>query len=197
MGYYLCVMVYTLEQDGQPSKYLGIIRSRDLTEDRLSLREWKEREKRIRKEGKAIDQTSILAQQRDLNKFADEKVKEMNRKKRGKGKKTTNQNRKDEHQRVVSQTPERYELGKALSASVEVNEAETADRSMLSNVDNTDCSIDNNNTSVPVKLEVNKGRAEDVVSILGKLNDRATPQRTIAPALLVVSNSDSTNDDDW
>ena len=189
-------MVYTLEQDGQPSKYLGVIRSRDLTEDRLSLREWKEREKQIRKEGKAIDQTSILAQKRDLNKFADEKVKEMNRKKRGKGKKTTNQNRKDEHQRVVSQTPERYELGKALSASAEVNEAETADRSMLSNVDNTDCSIDNNNTSVPVKLEVNK-RAEDVVSILGKLNDRSTSQRTIAPALLVVSNSDSTNDDDW
>ena len=67
----------------------------------------------------------------------------------------------------------------------------------LSNVDNTDCSIDNNNTSVPVKLEVNKGRSEDVVSILGKLNDRSTQQRTIAPALLVVSNSDSVNDDDW
>jgi putative transposase len=192
------VMVYTLEQDGQPSKYLGIIRSRDLSESRLSLREWKEREKQIRKEGKAIDQTSILAQQRDLNKFADEKVKEMKRNKRGKGKKTTNQNRKDEHQRVVSQTPERYELGKALSASAEVNEAETADGSMLFNVDNTDCSTDNNNnTSVPVNLEVNKGRAEDVVSILGKLNDRSTQQRTIAPALLVVSNSDSVNDDDW
>jgi hypothetical protein len=167
-----------------------------LSESRLSLREWKEREKQIRKEDKAIDQTSILAQQRDVKKFADEKVKEMNRKKRGKGKKTTNQNRKDEHQRVVSQTPERYELGKALSASAEVNEAETADRSMLSNVDNTDCSIDNN-TSVPVKLEVNKGRAEDVVSTLGKLNYRSTPQRTIAPALLVISNSDSKNDDDW
>ena len=124
------VLVYTLEQDGQPSRYLGVIRSRDLKESRLSLREWKEREKQIRKEGKAIDQTSILAQQRDLGKFADEKVKETNRKKRGKGKKTTNQNRKDEHQRVVSQTPERYELGKALSASAEVNEAETADRSM-------------------------------------------------------------------
>lgn len=39
-------------------------------------------------------------------------------------------------------------------------------------------------------LEVNKGRSEDVVSILGKLNDRSTPTRTIAPALLVVSNSD-------
>ncbi|WP_310485678.1 transposase family protein [Chamaesiphon sp. VAR_48_metabat_403] len=135
------LLVYTLEQDGQPSKYLGVIRSRDLSESRLSLREWKEREKQIRKEGKAIDQTSILAQQRDLNNFANEKVKEMNQKKRGKGKKTTNQNRKDEHQRVVSQTPERYELGKALSASAEVNEAETADRSMLSNVDNTDCSM--------------------------------------------------------
>ena len=41
------LLVYTLEQDGQPSKYLGIIRSRDLSESRLSLREWKEREPRV------------------------------------------------------------------------------------------------------------------------------------------------------
>ena len=191
------VLVYTLEQDGQPSKYLGVIRSRDLTEERLSLREWKEREKQLRKEGKEIDQTSILAQQRDLNNFANEKVKDMNRTGRGKGKKTTIQKRRDEHQRIVQQTPGRNELGKALSASAGVNEAEIADRSRLSNVDNTDCSRDNNNTSVPVKLEVNKGRAEDIVSILGKLNHQSTPTRAIAPALLVVSSSDSINDDDW
>jgi putative transposase len=129
------ILVYTLEQDGQTSKYLGVIRSRDLSESRLSLGEWKERGKQIREEGKAIDKTSMLAQQQDLNNFADEKVIQMNQKKRGKDKKTTNQKRRDEHQRIVEQTPDRNELGKALSASevdrLLIAEAEAKDASTI------------------------------------------------------------------
>ncbi len=127
------ILVYTLEQDGQTSKYLGVIHSRDLSESRLSLGEWKERGKQIREEGKAIDKTSMLAQQQDLNNFADEKVIQMNQKKRGKGKKTTNQKRRDEHQRIVEQTPDRNELGKALSAS-------EVDRLLIAEVEAKDAS---------------------------------------------------------
>ncbi len=196
------ILVYTLEQDGQPSKYLGVIRSRDLTEDRLSLREWKEREKQIRKEGKAIDQTSILAQQRDLNNFADEKVKEMNRKKRGKGKAKTIQKRRDEHQRIVVQTPDRNELGKALSAFEGANETEDVDRLLIAEVEARDAStilpIDTEIISVPLQAEVNQSREEDRSAVMEKLKQLTTPaQRMIQPALLVISSSDSVNDDDW
>jgi putative transposase len=192
------VLVYTLEQDGQPSKYLGVIRSRDLSESRLSLREWKEREKQIRKEGKAIDQTSILAQQRDLNNFANEKVKEMNQKKRAKGKAKTTQNRKDEHQRIVEQTQDRYELSKALLAPAGTSESEAADRSILSEVEATDSATispkDTKIVSVPLQ---SKAMEEARLAIIGTLNSpQASPQRIIQPALLVVSSSDLV-DDDW
>jgi putative transposase len=188
------LLVYTLEQDGQPSKYLGVIRSRDLSESRLSLREWKEREKQIRKEGKAIDQTSILAQQRDLNKFADEKVKEMNQKKRAKGKAKTTQNRKDEHQRIVEQIPDRYELSKALLAPAGASESATADRSTFEATDSATISpTDTNATAVPVQ---SKAVEEARSAIIGKLTPQASPQRIIQPALLVVSSSDRV-DDDW
>jgi putative transposase len=194
-------MVYTLEQDGQPSKYLGVIRARDLSESRLSLREWKEREKQIRTEGKAIDQTSILAQQRDLNKFAVEKVKEMRRKKRGKGKEKTIQKRRDEHQRIVEQTPDRNELGKALPASEGINKTEGVDRLLIAEVVATDASIilpiDNEIMSVPLQAEVNQRKEEDRSATIEKLKLLTTPQRIIQPALLVVSSSDSVNDDDW
>ncbi len=193
------ILVYTLEQNGQPSRYLGVIRSRDLSESRLSLREWKEREKQIRKEGKAIDQTSILAQQRDLSNFSDEKVRQMNQKKRGKGKKTTIQKRRDEHQRIVEQSPARNELGKALSASDGVNGTEGVDRA---EVEATDAStiqpVDTEIISVPLHAEINQSKGEDRSAIIGKLKQVATPpQRIIQPALLVVSSSDHVNDDDW
>ena len=192
------LLVYTLEQDDRPSKFLGIIPSRDLSESRLSLREWKEREKQIRKEGKAIDQTSILAQQRDLNNFSNEKVREMSQNKRGKGKAKTLQNRKDEHQRIVEQTPERYELGKALLAPVGASENETADRLTLSEVEATDSATispkDTKTAAVPLK---SKAIAEARSAIIGKVTPQASPQRIIQPALLVVSSSDRLNDDDW
>jgi hypothetical protein len=168
-----------------------------LTEDRLSLREWKERKIEIRKQGKAIDQTSTLAQQRDLNNFGNEKVKEMNQKKRGKGKAKTLQNRKDEHQRIVNQTPDRYELSKALLAHVETSESATADRSTLSEVEATDAATisptDTKAAAVPLKSKV---VAEVQAAIIGKVMPQVSPQRIIQPALLVVSSSDRV-DDDW
>ena len=69
------ILVYTVETDGQPSKLLGTIRARDLEEERLSLKEWEERKAQIRREGKEIDQSSILAQQRDLYKSSIEQAK--------------------------------------------------------------------------------------------------------------------------
>jgi putative transposase len=195
------VLAYTLEQDGQPSKYLGVLPSRDLSESRLSLREWKEREKQIRKEGKAIDQTSILAQQRDLNNFSNEKVKELNRKNRSKGKKTTVQKRRDEHQRLVEQTPDRNELGKALQASEEVNKTEGVDRLLIAEVTAMDAStilpVDTEVIAVPLQTEVIQGKEEDRSAMIEKLKLLATPQRIIQPALLVVSSSDTVIDDDW
>jgi putative transposase len=191
------ILAYTLEQNGQPSKYLGVLPCRDLSESRLSLRQWKEREKQKRKEGKAIDQTSILAQQRDLYNFGNEKVKEMNQKKRGKGKAKTLQNRKDEHQRIVAQTPDRYELSKALLEPKGAIESETADRSTLSEVEATDSATvsppDTNAAAVPVK---SKAVEEARSAIIGKVTPQVSPQRIIQPALLVVSSSDRV-DDDW
>jgi Mu transposase, C-terminal len=197
------VLAYTLEQDGQPSKYLGVLPSRDLSESRLSLREWKEREKQIRKEGKAIDQTSILSQQRDLNNFSNEKVKELSRKSRSKGKKTTVQKRRDEHQRLVEQTPDRNELGKALPAFEGAGETEgiglliaevaAMGASTILPIDN----IDNEVIAAPLQAEVDQRKEEDRSATIEKLKLLATPQRIIQPALLVVNSSDSVIDDDW
>ncbi|XGW00046.1 MAG: DDE-type integrase/transposase/recombinase [Leptolyngbya sp. BL-A-14] len=75
------ILVYTKEKHSQPSKYLGTIRAkhseeRDLyrDEERLSLKEWKDRKEKRRKEGKAVDQSSIYAEQRDLTQFSNEQV---------------------------------------------------------------------------------------------------------------------------
>ena len=122
----------------------------------------------------------------------------MSQNKRGKGKAKTLQNRKDEHQRIVEQTPERYELGKALLAPVGASENETADRLTLSEVEATDSATispkDTKTAAVPLK---SKAIAEARSAIIGKVTPQASPQRIIQPALLVVSSSDRLNDDDW
>lgn len=59
------ILVYSSEENGQPGEYLGTIRARDWEGERLSLKEWEAIKKKIRDEGKAIDQSSILAEQRD------------------------------------------------------------------------------------------------------------------------------------
>lgn len=83
------ILVYTLEENDQPSEFLGTLRARDLEEERLSLKEWKDRKKKMRDEGKEIDQSSILAQQRDLYTSSIEQVK------------TLKQRRKKENTRII------------------------------------------------------------------------------------------------
>jgi putative transposase len=51
------ILVYTVEENDQPAKFLGTLRARDLEEERLSLKEWKDRKKKMRDEGKEIDQS--------------------------------------------------------------------------------------------------------------------------------------------
>jgi hypothetical protein len=135
-----------------------------------------------------------------LNNFSNEKVKELNRKNRSKGKKTTVQKRKDEHQRLVEQTPDRNELGKALPASEGAAETEGIGL-LIAEVTAMDAltilPIDTEIIAVPLQAEVNQGKEEDRSATIEKLKLLATPQRIIQPALLVVSNSDSVNDDDW
>ncbi|MBD2094076.1 transposase [Trichocoleus sp. FACHB-591] len=83
------VLVYTQEENGQPSEFLGTIRSRDLQEERLSLKEWKDRKKKMREEGKDIDQSPILTQQRNAYTSSIEEAK------------TLKQRRKKENHRIT------------------------------------------------------------------------------------------------
>jgi putative transposase len=97
--------VYTKEVNGQPSRYLGTIRAkhsqeRDLyrDEERLSLKEWRDRKKMRSEESKSVDQSSILAEQRDLTKFSNEKVEEHKKSRR---KRKTREVKKDEQARIT------------------------------------------------------------------------------------------------
>lgn len=94
------VLVYTLEENGQPSKHLGTVRARDLEEERLSLKEWTERKEKIREDGKKIDQSSILRQQRDLVKFSDDKVAQKKKEMRTRGR------RRKEQSRITRNSPQ-------------------------------------------------------------------------------------------
>ncbi|MBM0743949.1 DDE-type integrase/transposase/recombinase [Phormidium sp. CLA17] len=83
------ILIYTKEKNGQPSKYLGTIRAkhseeRDLyrDEERLSLKEWQDRKEKRRKEGKAVDQSSIHREQLDLTQFSNEQVSAHRKRKR-------------------------------------------------------------------------------------------------------------------
>ncbi|HEY9669974.1 MAG TPA: DDE-type integrase/transposase/recombinase [Waterburya sp.] len=109
------ILVYTREKNGQPSKYLGTIRARDLEEERLSLKEWEDRKKKIRDEGKAIDQSSILAEQRDLYTSSIKQVKTL------KGRRKTEQRRithNSGHSKVVKLHPEDASTGKKKGKTV-------------------------------------------------------------------------------
>lgn len=95
--------VYSKEMSGQPSKYLGTIRAkhsqeRDLycDEERLSLKEWKERKKKRRAESKSVDRSSISSEQRDLTQYSAKKVEAHNQKNR-----KTQQVKKDEQARIT------------------------------------------------------------------------------------------------
>lgn len=103
------ILVYTREKNGQPSKYLGSIRARDLEEERLSLKEWEDRKKKIRDEGKAIDQSSILAQQRDLYTSSIEQAKTVKGRRKSEQRRIT---RNSGHSKVVELHPEDASTGK-------------------------------------------------------------------------------------
>jgi putative transposase len=97
------LLIYTREKNGQPSKYLGTVRARDLDEERLSLKEWEDRKKKIRAEGKAIDQSSILAQQRELFSSSNEKAKTLKGRRKAEQHRIT---RKSSHSNAASLNPE-------------------------------------------------------------------------------------------
>lgn len=65
-------------------------------EERLSLKEWEDRKKKRREQGKAVDQSSILAEQRALTQFSNDKVSAHR-----KLKKTSKERQKDEQHRIT------------------------------------------------------------------------------------------------
>jgi putative transposase len=115
------VLVYTVEENGQPSEFLGTIRARDLEEERLSLKEWKDRKAQIRREGKGIDQSSILAQQRDLYMSSVETAKTL----KGRRKKENNRiTKRSEHSdRVVQLFPPNISSADTLPDAIPDSEA--------------------------------------------------------------------------
>jgi putative transposase len=83
------LLIYSCAESGQPGKFLGVVKARDLKEERLSLKELKERKRRLREATKALDTTSILEERLALNQFSEEKVRE-----------TRQQRRQKEHDRT-------------------------------------------------------------------------------------------------
>lgn len=122
------ILVYSLEENGQPAKYLGMIRARDLQEERLSLREWEARKKKMQDEGKAIDQSSILAQQRDLYNDSMEQAKTMRQRRKQESKRLTkaspHSNKVVElHPKVASGNESKQKQPKSKNAESEVEAA--------------------------------------------------------------------------
>ncbi|WP_017299626.1 DDE-type integrase/transposase/recombinase [Nodosilinea nodulosa] len=60
------VLIFSKECEGEPSKYLGSLRARELLGERLSLREWEQEKAKIREKRQKVDQSSILAEQQAL-----------------------------------------------------------------------------------------------------------------------------------
>ncbi len=83
------ILVYKPEENGQPSEFLGTLRARDLEEERLSFKEWEDRKKRMRDEGKEIDQSSILAEQRDAYKSSIKEFKTLKQRRRAENNRIT------------------------------------------------------------------------------------------------------------
>jgi len=109
------ILIYTREKNGQPSKYLGTIRARDLEEERLSLKEWEDRKKKIRDEGQAIDQSSILAQQRDLYTSSIEQAKTLKGRRKAEQRRITGNS---SHSKVVELHPDDSSRGKKKGKTV-------------------------------------------------------------------------------
>lgn len=174
--------VYTKEVNGQPSKYLGTIRAkhseeRDLyrDEERLSLKEWRDRKKKRSEESKSVDQSSILAEQRDLTKFSDEKVEEHKQRRR---KRKTREVKKDEQARITRNSKQSnvIEFPSANSSSDDTGQGAEND---------TGQSAENNQP----KVETSK-----------KVEVAPLPKRTkieAKPALFVVQDLNKFMESDW
>jgi hypothetical protein len=87
--------VYTQEKRGQLATFLGVVTAKDLELEKLSLDELKLTLRRIRKQGKAIDNSLILSERIDLHNFTAEKIG---------GKRSRRERRKSEHKRVKQQS---------------------------------------------------------------------------------------------
>jgi putative transposase len=119
------LMVYTVEQDEQPSKYLGTVTARDIDAERLSLKEWQQSKRKIRAEGKAVDQSSILSERMDLNEFAQEKIRTLKQRRRAEqGRMTAVSNRS----KVVEMKLRTSASGQeTVESRVSLSDAESAD----------------------------------------------------------------------
>ena len=71
------LIAYTKEQKRKPSQYLGVVQARDETNP-LSLWELKRRNKKLRNEGKKLDNSSILSERWERKDFVKDKLKKKN-----------------------------------------------------------------------------------------------------------------------
>lgn len=98
------LLVYSPETDREPSHFLGCVRIRGFKGDRLVLADWKETKKRLGDASKSIDQSSILAERLDLQKFAQEKIKTLKKRRRAEQKRI---NRKSNPTNVIDLVPKK------------------------------------------------------------------------------------------
>ena len=78
------LLIYTCEESGQPGKFVGVVKARDLKEEQLSLKELKERQRRVREGVKALNTNPIQEEILALNQFSEKKVKQTRKQRRQK-----------------------------------------------------------------------------------------------------------------
>lgn len=89
----LRLMAYTKEENGQPAKYLGIIQAKDKTKP-FSIWEQKAKNKRINRENKQLDRTSIYSERLDRHQAVENKKKQSKADKRKKEQERRDRDRK-------------------------------------------------------------------------------------------------------
>lgn len=89
----LRLMAYTKEEQGEAAKYLGIIQARDRTEP-FSTWQQKARNKRINRESKQLDRTSIYSERLDRHQVVEDKKKQSKADKREKEQERIDRDRK-------------------------------------------------------------------------------------------------------
>lgn len=71
----LVLLAYTRPKDGQPGKFVGVVRARDAKENQMSLEELKWRKQKLRQQAQEIDNSSIFKERLDLSEFVEQKRK--------------------------------------------------------------------------------------------------------------------------